>query len=119
MVANTKNVADMLAAYAHELEATWPQVAQAYSDMVARLVAADAGSGAPGVGDMLTAFQLPSEKGQLISSDELLAQGPGGVVLQYQRGINSIAGSYGGGRMAHRIEPGRCHPNLRTTSLWR
>ena len=81
---NTMNLADTLAAHVQHLEANRPNTARAYADMVERLLAADAGRAAPGVGDQLPPFHLPDDRGRLTTSGELIAKGP--LVVSLNRG---------------------------------
>lgn len=75
---------EKLAAYAVSLRARNEAVADAYQAFVDTLIAADAGTGGPKVGDKLEAFLLPDETGTLVSSKSLLARGP--LVLSFNRG---------------------------------
>ena len=77
-------LAEKLEAYQERLRARLPRVAAAYQDMIDRLVNAEVGTGAPGVGDRLPPFLLPDESGKLVSSDALLAVGP--LVVSFNRG---------------------------------
>jgi len=61
-----------------------PATGDAYQKMVAHLVAAAAGAGAPGVGDMLPHFVLPDEDGRLVASAELIESGP--LIVSFNRG---------------------------------
>jgi len=107
------SLADTLAAHVRRLEEERPQTAATYANIVSRLVTAGAGSSAPGVGDQLPPFQLPDDRGRLVSSGDLLAEGP--LVVSMNRGhwcafcrhelgalqdINDIVGSHGGNIIA-------------------
>lgn len=61
-----------------------PELASAYEAFVARLMAAEAGVGAPKIGDALPPFLLPEQSGQLVASHELLEAGP--MVVSFNRG---------------------------------
>jgi len=61
-----------------------PTFAVAVDKFVARLEAANAGSTAPQVGDIMPGFCLPDHEGHLVTLDGLLAEGP--VVLAFHRG---------------------------------
>lgn len=58
--------------------------AEAYDELVARLAAGEAGSGAPEVGDLMPPFLLPASNGRLIGLDDLLRSGP--AVISFNRG---------------------------------
>lgn len=75
---------EKLNAYQERLRARLPRVAAAYQDLIDRLVSAEAGTGAPGVGDKLPPFLLPDESGKLVSSEALLAAGS--LVVSFNRG---------------------------------
>lgn len=77
-------LADKLAAYTDHLAGSKPVIARVYSALVERLVAADAGSGAPGEGSALPAFLLPDSAGNLVGSTDLLGAGP--LVVSFNRG---------------------------------
>jgi len=78
------SLADKLAAYANRLADAKPRIASAYSALVDRLRAADAGSMAPEIGSVLPAFLLPNNEGRLIGSADLLNAGP--LVVSFNRG---------------------------------
>lgn len=61
-----------------------PAIRAAYEDLVRRLGQAETAQRALKVGDRLPPFVLPNAEGGLISSDELLAQGP--LVIIFFRG---------------------------------
>lgn len=77
-------LADKLTAYADQLGDTEPHITRAYSALVDRLLAADAGSLAPATGSTLPAFLLPDNEGRLIGSTELMHSGP--LVVSFNRG---------------------------------
>lgn len=70
--------------YADALREQSSAFADAYDELVARLASTDAGRQAPGVGDILPDFLLPSKAGKLVSLASLLATGP--VVVSFNRG---------------------------------
>jgi peroxiredoxin len=61
-----------------------PTFAVAVDKFVARLEAANAGSSAPHIGDVMPGFCLPDQDGHLVTLDALLAEGP--VVIAFHRG---------------------------------
>ena len=61
-----------------------PGFAAAVDSFVGRLEAAQAGSTAPRVGDVMPDFCLPDHEGRLVRLDAMLEQGP--VVLAFHRG---------------------------------
>lgn len=61
-----------------------PDFAAAVDTFVARLEAAQAGSTAPMVGDVMPDFCLPDHEGRLVTLDQLLERGP--AVLAFHRG---------------------------------
>ena len=73
-----------LSAYANKLRELNFPFAEAYDDLVARLMAGEVGSTAPKVGDLMPSFVLPSHRGQLVGLEELTARGP--VVISLNRG---------------------------------
>lgn len=77
-------LSERLKAIADEVRAKGPDFAVAVDDFVARLEAAQAGQGAPQVGDAMPGFVMPDQDGRLISLEQILADGP--AVLAYHRG---------------------------------
>ena len=73
-----------LSAYANKLRELNFPFAEAYDDLVARLMAGEVGSTAPKVGDLMPSFVLPSHQGLLVGLEELTARGP--VVISLNRG---------------------------------
>jgi peroxiredoxin len=61
-----------------------PGVRAAYEDLVKRLGTAETAGQALKVGDKISDFMLPNAEGKLVSSAELLAQGP--LVINFFRG---------------------------------
>lgn len=77
-------LAAQLAAYDAMLRDRSPATGDAYQSLADRLAALEVGAGAPGVGDRLPVFVLPDDDGRLVSSAELLANGP--LVVSFNRG---------------------------------
>lgn len=77
-------LAERLKQYATTLQELNAPFAQAVDRLVARLIEVGAGRSAPGIGECLPDFLLPSDQGQLVSLAGLLADGP--VVLVFRRG---------------------------------
>jgi peroxiredoxin len=73
-----------LAAYRHSTRRIRPDIAKAYDDLVARLDMLDSGVVGPQIGELLPAFNLPDENGQLVSLTSLLRSGP--AVISLNRG---------------------------------
>lgn len=73
-----------LSAYAAKLQELNFPFAEAYEDLVARLYAGEVGHNAPGVGDRMPPFILPSQTGTLVSLDDLTTLGP--VIVSFNRG---------------------------------
>ena len=73
-----------LKAYADKLRELNFPFAEAYDNLVARLMAGEVGSTSPKVGDVMPPFVLPSHAGQLVGLEELLEKGP--VVVSLNRG---------------------------------
>ena len=73
-----------LARFVDQARELAPWLMTAYDGFVDRLVKAGAGEGAPGVGDVLPAFVLPNQNGELVSSAELLIKGP--LIISMNRG---------------------------------
>lgn len=69
---------------ADEVRTRAPQFAEAVDTFVGRLEAAQAGAGAPQVGDVMPPFTMPDQDGKLVSLEDVLAKGP--VVLAFHRG---------------------------------
>lgn len=75
---------ERLAAYAAKLRELNYPFAEAYDSLVARLMAGEVGSQAPGRGEPMPPFMLPSHVGRLVTLDDLLGRGP--VVISLNRG---------------------------------
>ncbi len=58
--------------------------AEAYDDMVSRLIEGEIGTSAPRVGEAMPPFVLPGPDARLYSMEELLAKGP--LVISFNRG---------------------------------
>jgi peroxiredoxin len=78
------DLATKLAAFVETLTATRPTMANLYGELIARLECAGAGDEAPDVGQPMPPFLLPDTEGCLVSSDDLLADGP--LVVSFNRG---------------------------------
>ena len=90
------SVNERLQVIADAVHALLPPYAAAIDRLVARLAQADAGQGAPQVGEAMPPFVLPDEAGRLVSLEQLLKAGP--VALSFHRGhwcsfcrLNTIA----------------------------
>lgn len=77
-------LSQQLASYASLMREKNPVIADAYQTLVDRLCASDAGASVPGPGDELPPFLLPDENGRLVSSADLLDNGP--LVISFNRG---------------------------------
>lgn len=77
-------LADRLRAIAEEVRTRSPEFASAVDTFVNRLQAAQAGTGAPQVGQQMPRFTMPDQNGSLVSLDAILEQGP--AVLAFHRG---------------------------------
>lgn len=73
-----------LRAIADEVRAKSPEFADSVDTFVGRLEAAEAGSGAPKVGDSMPSFTMPNQDGRLVSLEELLVNGP--AIIAFHRG---------------------------------
>lgn len=73
-----------LQAIADEVRVKGPDFAVAVDSFVARLEAAQAGQGAPQVGDAMPGFTMPDQDGRLVRLDEIIERGP--AVLAFHRG---------------------------------
>ena len=77
-------LAERLQAFADDVRTLSPEFAGIVERMVARLRDAGTGLSAPGPGEPMPAFVLPSHDGRLVALDALLASGP--VVVSFHRG---------------------------------
>lgn len=75
---------ERLAIYAAKLRELSFPFAEAYDDLVARLLAGEVGKEAPAVGDRMPDFVLPEQTGHLLTLDDLVAGGP--AVISFNRG---------------------------------
>ncbi len=75
---------ERLAAYADKLRELNFPFAEAYDELVARLIAGGVGTHAPKIGEEMPPFVLPGRTGHLVRLDELTAKGP--VVVNFNRG---------------------------------
>jgi peroxiredoxin len=73
-----------LKAVADEVRTKSPEFADAVDTFVHRLEAAQAGEGAPRVGEAMPDFTMPDHDGKLVSLSEILTRGP--TVLAFHRG---------------------------------
>lgn len=73
-----------LANYAEKLRELNFPFAEAYDDLVARLMAGEVGMHAPDVGETMPDFILPARTGHLLSLDDLVKNGP--AVMSFNRG---------------------------------
>jgi peroxiredoxin len=72
---------ERLALYTQALEQNLPDYALAVDQLIGRLIAAGADSGAPQVGDTLPTFLLPDANGRLVSLESILHDGPVAIVF--------------------------------------
>lgn len=77
-------LAAKLAFYADEMRELAPVIAAGYDRLVARLTAGEIGATAPGAGEPMPPFLLPSDSGSITASAALFARGP--TVLSFNRG---------------------------------
>lgn len=77
-------LADRLQAFADEVRRLGPHFAEAIDAQIDRLMQADAGAGAPKVGEAMPPFLLPDEQGRLMGLDDLLRKGP--TAIAFHRG---------------------------------
>ena len=73
-----------LRAIADEVRTKSPEFADAVDTFVGRLEAAQAGEGAPRVGETMPEFTMPDHDGKLVSLAQILERGP--AVLAFHRG---------------------------------
>jgi peroxiredoxin len=73
-----------LAAYAAKLRELNFPFAEAYDDLVSRLIEGQIGAAAPSIGDIMPPFLLPGRDNRLVSLEDLLRSGP--LVLSFNRG---------------------------------
>lgn len=75
---------ERLAAYAGKLRELNFPFAEAYDDLVARLLVGEIGSMAPAIGETMPDFILSSKAGRLVSLDDVTVRGP--AVISFNRG---------------------------------
>lgn len=73
-----------LKAIADEVRSQSPEFADAVDAFVARLKRAEAGDGAPAVGEAMPDFALPDQNGRIVRLEDIVAAGP--AVLAFHRG---------------------------------
>ena len=73
-----------LAAYAEKLRELNFPFAEAYDELVGRLLVGEIGTASPKVGDSMPLFVLPGRCGHLVGLQDLLQKGP--VVISFNRG---------------------------------
>jgi peroxiredoxin len=78
------SLAERLQAFAQAVRRLGPNFHDAVDQLVARLREHDVGENAPKPGETMPPFVLPDERGQLVSLDKLLKQGP--VAVTFHRG---------------------------------
>lgn len=78
------SLSERLDAFAAASRALRPAMQEAVDRMVDRLKSHEAGTLAPGPGDLMPAFALPDETGRIVTLDALLADGP--VAITFHRG---------------------------------
>jgi peroxiredoxin len=83
-VPSNDTMAGRLAEESRRAERDEPSVTRAYDNLVERLSAAGAGKDAPKKNDLLPAFVLPDERGQITKLADLTRSGP--VVVSLNRG---------------------------------
>ena len=72
---------ERLDAFAASLRAINPSFAGAVDRLVSRLQKVKVGAGAPDLGNLMPPFNLPDEKGSIVSLDALTEGGPVAVVI--------------------------------------
>jgi len=75
---------ERLDTFSNAARALRPAMQEAVDRLVVRLMATDAGAGAPQIGDPMPNFVLPDEAGDLVSLENLLRVGP--VAVTFHRG---------------------------------
>src|SRR5208337_3104409 len=75
------SLGERLDAFAASVRMISAPFAEAVDRLVDRLEKAEAGAGAPGVGELLPPFYLPDQEGRIVSLDALLGHGPVAVVV--------------------------------------
>lgn len=75
---------ERLAAYAEKLRELNFPFAEAYDNLVARVLTGEVGGNAPAVGQVMPDFILPGRDGRLVSLDDVVQNGP--AVISFNRG---------------------------------
>lgn len=83
-MARQKKLSTKLSDYRERLSIRNPDLSEIYQAIVDRLMVSGAGRSSPGKGDLLQQFQLPDDRGHLVSLSDLLAKGP--LVVSMNRG---------------------------------
>ncbi len=83
-VENQNNLSSRLSAHRNEIGLRRPDFAKAYDELVERLNVIDRGEVGPQLGEAMPQFNLPDEKGRLVTLASLLRSGP--VVISINRG---------------------------------
>src|SRR5690349_11978203 len=73
-----------LRAIADEVREKSPEFAVAVETFIGRLEVAEAGSGAPKVGDRMPGFTMPDHAGRLVNLEDVLAKRP--AIIAFHRG---------------------------------
>ena len=77
-------LAERLKLFADDVRSLSPDFAEIVERMIGRLQSSGAGLAAPSAGDAMPPFLLPNQDGELVSLEQLLAQGP--LVIAFHRG---------------------------------
>lgn len=77
-------MSERLAAYAEKLRELSFPFADAYEELITRLIEGRVGAEAPAVGDLMPPFALPSRANTIVDLESLIADGP--VVISFNRG---------------------------------
>ena len=75
------SLCERLEAFAEASRALRPAMQEAVDRMVERLRAHEAGTSAPGPGDLMPPFALPDETGHIVTLEALLAGGPAAITF--------------------------------------
>jgi peroxiredoxin len=77
-------LAERLKLFAEDVRSLSPDFAEVVERMIGRLQSSGAGLAAPSTGEPMPSFLLPNQDGELVSLEQLLAQGP--LVIAFHRG---------------------------------
>ena len=77
-------LAERLRLFADDVRSLSPDFAEVVERMIGRLQSSGAGLAAPAAGEPMPPFLLPNQDGELVSLEQLLAQGP--LVVAFHRG---------------------------------